>query len=425
MKIKITKTDFSENGGKLFLSYLENISNWESNNENPSLLSKQGRTSPKMKPGRKNDKVIKLFNSKIDAMRNLKLLAEQIVAKILSDSGIILNGRPLEAAKKKIQKTFISTDSAKRNFDVEIEFDSETGHCTLEHKDLSSKNAGEEKPKLELDQSMEFDADPESAEATNGSESMDKGEMKPEILQATMAGQSELTDTQGEKISNDPKTEAKGNLVTPDASKSEEDVEMKPESLPERKSEDEKPKDIDVPMMGQSSPYSPSKLSDCLRNEDVQKSPDSDLKEEIRYLSKISDESKVSWTSFLDGAESVPSSPSMPLEDNHQKSSGENDPKNEESDAVKQEIPLQPKIEGIAETSKEDSVEAKIETEEKGGPDSSEQSSKKHDVFLPEDVSLTDGAKLGSDGQMATNQDNEMFLDEATGMLSAPAQINE
>ena len=430
MKIKITKSDFSENGGKLFLSYLENISSWESKNKNPSLLSKNGRTSPKMKPGKVsgvfNASVIKLFNSKIDAMRNLKLLTEQIAAKILSDSGITLNGRSLEAAKKKIQKTFISTDSAKQNFDVEIEFDSETGHCTLEHKGLSSKNAGEEKPKLELDQSMEFDADPESAEVTTGSESMDKGEMKPEILEETKAGQSELTDAQGEKSSNHPKTEAKCNLEAPDASKSEADVEMKPESLPETKSEEEKPKDMDVPLMGQSSPYSPSKLSDCLRNEDVQKSPDSDLNGEIRYLSKISDESKVSWTSFLDGAQSVPSSPSMPLEDKHQKSSEENHPKNEESDAMKREIPLQPKIEETAETLGEDSVEAKIETKEKrSGPDSSEQSSNKHDVFLPEDVSSADGAKLGSDGQMATNQNKEMFLDDITGMLSAPAQINE
>ena len=108
MKIKITKTDFSENGGKLFLSYLENISSWESNKENRSLLSVKGRTSPKMKPkvGQKHTKTIQLFNSKIDAMRNLKLLTEQIVAKILSDSGISLNSRSLEAAKKKIQKTY-------------------------------------------------------------------------------------------------------------------------------------------------------------------------------------------------------------------------------------------------------------------------------------------------------------------------------
>ena len=134
MKIKITKTDFFENGGKLYLSYLENISSWESNNEGPSLFRKNGTPSPKMKlkkSGQRNAKTIKLFNSKYDTMRNLKLLTDQIVAKILSDSGISLDGKSLEAAKKKIQKQFISIDSVKQNFDVEIEFDSETGHCTL------------------------------------------------------------------------------------------------------------------------------------------------------------------------------------------------------------------------------------------------------------------------------------------------------
>ena len=354
MKIKITKTDFSENGGKLFLSYLENISSWESNKENRSLLSKKGLTSPKMIPNKKNTKIIKLFNSKIDAMRNLKLLTEQIVAKILSDSGISLNSRSLEAAKKKIQKTFISADSVKQNFDVEIEFDSETGHCTLENKGLNSKHAAEEKPKLELDQSMEFDADPGHSETTHstGSESMENGEMKTEIFEAMKTGQSESIDTQGEKSSNDSNTEVKCNFVTSDVPKIEKDVEMKPES----NSEDGKTNDLDVPMMDQSSPYSPSKLSDYLRKEDVQQLPDSDLKDEIKYLTKISDQSKVSWTSFLDGVESLPSSPAKPSEDKHQKTSEENDTKSEESDALKPTTELQSKVEGRAEPPEEASV---------------------------------------------------------------------
>ena len=425
MKIKITKTDFSENGGKLFLSYLENISSWESNKENRSLLSKKGLTSPKMIPNKKNTKIIKLFNSKIDAMRNLKLLTEQIVAKILSDSGISLNSRSLEAAKKKIQKTFISADSVKQNFDVEIEFDSETGHCTLENKGLNSKHAAEEKPKLELDQSMEFDADPGHSETTRstGSESMENGEVKTEILEATKTGQSESIDTQGEKSSNDSNTEVKCNFVTSDAPKIEEDVEMKPES----NSEDGKTNDLDVPMMGQSSPYSPSKLSDCLRKEDVQQLPDSDLKDEIKYLTKISDESKVSWTSFLDGVESLPSSPAKPSEDKHQKTSEENDTKSEESDALKPTTELQSKVEGRAEPPEEASVEAEIETKEKmatdsieknSASDSSEHATNSHNVFLPEDL---------PDGQMSSSKKNEgqMYSDEVKGILSAPAQINE
>ena len=422
MKIKITKTDFSENGGKLFLSYLENISSWESNKENRPLLSKKGRISPKMKPkvGQKHTKTIQLFNSKIDAMRNLKLLTEQIVAKILSDSGISLNSRSLEAAKKKIQKTFISADSVKQNFDVEIEFDSETGHCTLEHKSLNSKHAAEEKPKLELDQSMEFDADPGHSETTRstGSESMENGEVKTEILEATKTGQSESTDTQGEKSSNDSNTESKCNFVTSDAPKIEEDVEMKPES----NSEDGKINDLEVPMMGQSSPYSPSKLSDCLKKEDVQQLPDSDLKDEIKYLTKISDESKVSWTSFLNGVESLPSSPAKPSEDKHQKTSEENDTKSEESDALKPTTQLQSNVERTAEPPEEASVEAEIETKEKmatdsieksSGSDSSEHATHKHDVFLPEDLQMLP----------TKNNEGQMNLDEVTGILSA--QINE
>ena len=420
MKIKITKTDFSENGGKLFLSYLENISSWESNKENRSLLSIKGRTSPKMKPkvGQKHTKTIQLFNSKIDAMRNLKLLTEQIVAKILSDSGISLNSRSLEAAKKKIQKTFISADSVKQNFDVEIEFDSETGHCTLEHKGLNSKHAAEEKPKLELDQSMEFDADPGHSEtACTGSGSMENGEMKTEILEATKTGQSESIDTQGEKSSNDSNTEVKCNFVTSDAQKIEEDVEMKPES----NSEDGKTNDLDVPMMGQSSPYSPSKLSDCLKKEDVQQLPDSDLKDEIKYLTKISDQSKVSWTSFLNGVESLPSSPAKPSEDKHQKTSEENDT-SEESDALKPTTQLQSNVERTAEPPEEASVEAEIETKEKmatdsieksSGSDSSEHATNSHHVFLPEDLQMLP----------TKNNERQMNLDEVTGILSA--QINE
>ena len=49
MKIKITKTDLVEEGGKLFLKYLEDISKWECNKENLSLFDSRGylkRKSP-------------------------------------------------------------------------------------------------------------------------------------------------------------------------------------------------------------------------------------------------------------------------------------------------------------------------------------------------------------------------------------------
>ena len=403
MKIKITKTDFFENGGKLYLSYLENISSWESNNEGPSLFRKNGTPSPKMKlkkSGKRNAKSIKLFNSKFDTMRNLKLLTDQIVAKILSDSGISLDAKSMEVARKKIQKQFISIDSVKQNFDVEIELDSETGDCTL-FLEKGSENSAEEKPKLELDQSMEFDVEPESAEAKRATESECK-ENGGQILEATYTDLSEATDNQGETISNGSKAEEsvpsspsrpsedfQPKSSEENGSKTEEDFEMKPESLPEPKSEDENIKN--VPMMGQSSPYSPSKLSDCLKNEVVHKSPNLDFKEEI--TTKISDEPKPSWTSFLDGVKSVPSSPSRPCEDSQPKSSEENNKK-------------QSNIEGTAESSREDSVKTKIETKEKmevdqmeksPGSDSLEQPSIRHDVFLPEDasedVSATDQVK--------------------------------
>ena len=511
MKITFTKTDFAENGGKLFLSYLDNIFKWESNTENKSLFSNFGTPiTTKIKKGlspNNKDKVkmekIKSFNTKIDSIRNLKLLAEQIVGKILSDSGVTLERKSLEAAKKKIQKKLISKDSARRNFDVEIEFDSETGRCNF-----IPEKVPELKPKL--DQSMEFDveskqevktksefeaADEKSDDSQDDDSDKTNVEMEPEKIKETknavVYGNPEdvpmiikkvpevkpkLELDQSMEVDVEPKQEIAAESDAADGNNSDDsqaddsdkiDVEMKPVELdnsskPEsrkRSDSDSKQEDFEKKLDGsqaddsrtktdaemkleimkpnikdenvtttdESSPYSPSKLSEDLRNEIDQKSINSDFDEQLRR--------EVSWTRFLDGVESVPSSPSSHLrtkssdsEDERPKTSEAVDTKNEASPTLQLTTQHESEMEG---TEKFELDSAEKTTEMK----TSEHLSTGPDLFLPEDASLVAYATSELPGvtvEESCSQEsdrerssNTPFLNEITEILSAPAQVNE
>ena len=105
MKLKITKSDFLENGGKLFLSYLDILNKWESEGV--------GKT--------------------------LNLLAEKIAKKYLIDHGFNDSNwsqqrHTLQSAGRQIRKLFVSKQSAKKNFEIDIEFDTDTGDIQIVEK---------------------------------------------------------------------------------------------------------------------------------------------------------------------------------------------------------------------------------------------------------------------------------------------------
>ena len=115
MKIKFTKNDFTENGGKLFLNYLDILNQWESDSI--------GKT--------------------------LSTLAEKIAKKLLIDHGFndsewSQQKHTLQSAGKQIRKLFISKRSAKKNFEIDIEFDTDTGDIKIIEK--NSNKEFEQKP---------------------------------------------------------------------------------------------------------------------------------------------------------------------------------------------------------------------------------------------------------------------------------------
>ena len=65
MKIKFTKNDFTENGGKLFLTYLDILNQWESDSVGKTLK----------------------FNPSRRIIRIIYTLAEKIAKKLLIDHG--------------------------------------------------------------------------------------------------------------------------------------------------------------------------------------------------------------------------------------------------------------------------------------------------------------------------------------------------
>ena len=110
MKVKITKSDFLENGGKLFLSYLDILNKWESEGV--------GKT--------------------------LNLLAEKIAKKYLIDHGFNDSNwsqqrHTLQSAGRQIRKLFVSKQSAKKNFEIDIEFDTDTGDIQIVEKTSTSE----------------------------------------------------------------------------------------------------------------------------------------------------------------------------------------------------------------------------------------------------------------------------------------------
>ena len=120
MKIKFTKNDFTENGGKLFLNYLDILNQWESDSV--------GKT--------------------------LSTLAEKIAKKILiehgfNDSEWSQQKHTLQSAGKQIRKLFISKRSAKKNFEIDIEFDTDTGDIKIiektSNKESKQKTVDEQK----------------------------------------------------------------------------------------------------------------------------------------------------------------------------------------------------------------------------------------------------------------------------------------
>ena len=115
MKVKFTKNDFTENGGKLFLNYLDILNQWES------------------------DSVGKTLN----------ILAEKIAKKLLIDHGFndsdwSQQKHTLQSAGRQIRKLFISKKSAKNNFNIDIEFDTDTGDIKIIEK--NSNQESEQKP---------------------------------------------------------------------------------------------------------------------------------------------------------------------------------------------------------------------------------------------------------------------------------------
>ena len=124
MKIKFTKNDFTENGGKLFLNYLDILNQWESDSVGKTL---------KFNPSR----------------RIIYTLAEKIAKKLLIDHGFndsewSQQKHTLQSAGKQIRKLFISKQSGKKNFEIDIEFDTDTGDIKIIEK-ISNKEF-EQKP---------------------------------------------------------------------------------------------------------------------------------------------------------------------------------------------------------------------------------------------------------------------------------------
>ena len=102
MKIKITKRDFVEYGGKLFLDYLDILTQWESKS----------------------------------VEKTLNLLAEKIAKQFLIDQGFNENNwseekHTLHTAGRQIREMFISKASAIKNFEIDIEFDTDTGEIKI------------------------------------------------------------------------------------------------------------------------------------------------------------------------------------------------------------------------------------------------------------------------------------------------------
>ena len=122
MKIKFTKNDFTENGGKLFLNYLDILNQWESESV--------GKT--------------------------LNILAEKIAKKLLIDHGFndsdwSQQKHTLQSAGRQIRKLFISKKSAKNNFNIDIEFDTDTGDIKIIENKLNQDS--EQKPMEEQKES--------------------------------------------------------------------------------------------------------------------------------------------------------------------------------------------------------------------------------------------------------------------------------
>ena len=127
MKIKFTKNDFTENGGKLFLTYLDILNQWESDSVGKTLK----------------------FNPSRRIIRIIYTLAEKIAKKLLIDHGFndsewSQQKHTLQSAGKQIRKLFISKQSAKKNFEIDIEFDTDTGDIKIIEK-ISNKEF-EQKP---------------------------------------------------------------------------------------------------------------------------------------------------------------------------------------------------------------------------------------------------------------------------------------
>ena len=102
MRIKITKRDFVEYGGKLFVDYLDILARWESKS----------------------------------VEKTLNLLAEKIAKQFLIDHGFNKNNWPqekhtLETAGRQIRDMFILKTSTTKNFDIDIEFDTDTGEIKI------------------------------------------------------------------------------------------------------------------------------------------------------------------------------------------------------------------------------------------------------------------------------------------------------
>ena len=105
MKVKITRKDFAENGGKLFLSYLDILNRWYS--------EQIGKT--------------------------LNIFTEKIAKQLLIDHGFndgnwSQEKHTLQSAGHQIRKLFITKKSALENFDIDIEFDTDTGEIQIVEK---------------------------------------------------------------------------------------------------------------------------------------------------------------------------------------------------------------------------------------------------------------------------------------------------
>ena len=141
MKVKISRKDFVENGGKLFLSYMNILNRWYS--------EQIGKT--------------------------LNMFTEKIAKQLLIDHGFndgnwSQEKHTLQSAGHQIRKLFITKKSALENFDIEIEFDTDTGDIKIvertpepETENRPADQENESEP-LEASNLEDKNEDPELAE---------------------------------------------------------------------------------------------------------------------------------------------------------------------------------------------------------------------------------------------------------------------